>query len=684
MSSRLMMNEKAFSQSEGVSRCRGVKEAKIKALYGLSKLADEEVTIHQAHLEETYNALRTKVKDERAIDGRQQAEAADVEIAGERKRQLVTLVDKVTALKLQLRFQEEQIDKELALGSSIRRKREAFQIRLERLEERHMAERNELMIAQNRVRGTIAHIRDIELNSQKDQQVARRKRKENEILAQQSKMQQQKEFEFLREMQIVRIKHLSQINDMEINFVDEIEGMAASNRQEEFELVAKQTVAEQQAFDDIEKQKRSIDIIQQQERHNTIRIQAARNFKKQEKIATKQQRAGVKMRERTVLAENPIILAELSGDEDAGLSDTEGGSSYGGSRTDGSDDMSVSDVTEELERKGKEVDLDLDGEHHEARVNSQRNKSISGECGSAARSEADKVLESVMEQGKDRLKTLLQHHKKLLTDLRAVHRNNIAQKQREQRRKMSEVRKEHEEEIEGIKTDQAQAMKELIATQQQSDDIRKDSDSSQRLLGLMLPSHVMEEIEAGRTPEPKSYDRVTLFFTDLLGFKELSASSRVSPISILHLLNAVYSRFDAIVARYDCLYKVESVADTYMIAAGLGDEMTEAEFKAATVAAAKCAQAMMDEFEEMDLGEFGIEEGRLEMRAGMHTGAILAGIIGTKMGRYCLFGDTVNTSSRMCTTSTGSHFQVSEETATILRENDEFKVSKRGEVDVKK
>ncbi|KAJ3139108.1 hypothetical protein HK101_003670 [Irineochytrium annulatum] len=691
------MSVKVFSQSESVSRCRNVLESKLKALYGLSKLADEEVTIHQANLEESFSDLRTQLSNQRSVERRQEAEADDLESSALRKGQLTNLVDKLTALKLLLRFQEEEIEKELALKSSIRQKSAAFQIRLTRIDERHNAERNELMMAQNRLQSTVNHIREIELNIMKDQQVVRRKKKENEILAQQTKMQQQKEFEFLREMQIIKIKHLNQINDMEINFTDDMESLSSANRQEEFDLIAKQTVAEQLAFDELDKQKRQMEIMHQVEKQKSSRTQTLRNHKKQEKVLFKQKRHAVRLREQVLLAENPVIQGDLQGTDNHGTSETDDASSHGGSRNDASEDNGslggVSDNEEASEKNGETVvsvmlangsteklrsshDADLD-HGPETKMNSERNKTSMAHTHD---SEEEKTLASMLQIGRDRIRNLNHHHKKILTDLRALHRNLLTQKQREQRRKTSEVRKEHEEEIEAVKIEQTQSMQELLASQLQTDDARKDSDSSARLLDMMLPAHVIEEIEAGRTPEPQSFPRVTVLFADLRGLAELASDVSAGPL--LSLLGAIHSCLDEVLARHDDLYKVENVADAYMVAAGLGDKVTEEEFAAATASAARCAGEMMAAFAQMDLESLGTSDVKVEMRAGLHSGAALAGIVGAKVARYCLFGDAVTTAAQMCTTSFGSRIQVSEETAKVLRTQKNFAITERGEVEI--
>ena len=99
------------------------------------------VTIHSANLDEGRNQLMTQLFEQRAFDKRQESEAEDFRVGREKKIQFTSLVDKLSALKLVLRFQEDNRETETAFKLSIRHKRAAFQVQLARLEKRQIAER---------------------------------------------------------------------------------------------------------------------------------------------------------------------------------------------------------------------------------------------------------------------------------------------------------------------------------------------------------------------------------------------------------------------------------------------------------------------------------------------------------------------------------------------------------------
>ncbi|KAJ3317448.1 Receptor-type guanylate cyclase gcy-13 [Blyttiomyces sp. JEL0837] len=249
-------------------------------------------------------------------------------------------------------------------------------------------------------------------------------------------------------------------------------------------------------------------------------------------------------------------------------------------------------------------------------------------------------------------------------ELRAQHKNIINLKTKEHKRKIADLMKENEEEIEGIKSDQAQIMADLLETHAARQDQRSDTEMSQALLGMMLPAHVLEELEKGQTPQPSQFENVTIFFTDIFKFK--SMVSILPAEQILGILSQIYTKFDNILSKFDRLYKVESVSDTYMVAAGLNmnkgkdDPIKDAE------QALTCSMELVTAVQEMEFDNLPADLA-IEIRVGVHTGSVLGGLIGTKMSRYCLFGDTVNTSSRMCTTSQPSRVHVSKSTYELAK-----------------
>ncbi|KAJ3095588.1 hypothetical protein HDU97_006791 [Phlyctochytrium planicorne] len=671
---------KEFDQSEAISRCRKVKESKLKALFSLSKLADEEVTIHQAHMDEQCHNLERQLVQQSSVEKRQMSECEDLEQAGIRANQLCGLVDKLVAIKETLRFQDEEKEKENAFKASLRQKRAAFQVRLLRLEKRQNSERQELIMAQGRLQNALLQIRNIEISLLKDPQAARRKRKENEISTQQNGMKQQKDFEHLRELQICKVRHMTEINDFEITIAEEMEELLAQNRQEEFELNLKQSQAEKAANGELEKQRLSLAKTQLQEKQKGLKIQAMRSQKRQEKTLAKAQRTAARNREKIVLAENPIITGDGTGDETYGGSEMDGSMESRSQIDDNSSTMDQSEIGSEMDDESVAGEKEKNGEEEAANTlaNSMTDKKGNG----GVLNEEEKEMTALFEAGRERVRTLQQHHKKTQTALRQHHRALISQRQREHRKKLAEILKDHEEEIKVIKAEQVMGMEELIATQKENESVLRDNESSEKLLGMMLPAHVLEDLEAGIVPAPKSFNTVTIFFTDIPQFKALTTS--IDAVDLLNFLNTVYSSFDEVIQDYKQLYTVENVSDTYMVAGGLSGQTsaTEEEIREVTKAAAECAVRLLKKFNEIDFESFGIQE-EVGLRIGIHSGPVLAGIVGTKMGRYCLFGDTVNTASRMCTTNVEQCIQVSPATHEILKSEKNLKFEPRGEVEVK-
>lgn len=166
------------------------------------------------------------------------------------------------------------------------------------------------------------------------------------------------------------------------------------------------------------------------------------------------------------------------------------------------------------------------------------------------------------------------------------------------------------------------------------------------------------------------FDCVSILFSDVVTFTEIC--SRITPMEVVSMLNAMYSIFDTLTER-NSVYKVETIGDAYMVVAGAPE-------KDANHAEKVCDMAldMVDAITDLKDPSTGQH---LRIRVGVHSGAVVAGIVGLKMPRYCLFGDSVNTASRMESTSTAMKVHVSQSTKEFL--GLKYKLSERGEIDVK-
>ncbi|XP_069792507.1 atrial natriuretic peptide receptor 1-like [Narcine bancroftii] len=197
---------------------------------------------------------------------------------------------------------------------------------------------------------------------------------------------------------------------------------------------------------------------------------------------------------------------------------------------------------------------------------------------------------------------------------------------------------------------------------------------AEALLYQILPHSVAEQLKRGETVQAEAFDSVTIYFSDIVGFTALSAES--TPMQVVTLLNDLYTCFDAIIDNFD-VYKVETIGDAYMVVSGL----PERNGKLHAREVARMSLALLEAVKTFKTRHRPDQQ--LRLRIGIHTGPVCAGVVGLKMPRYCLFGDTVNTASRMESNGEALKIHMSSATKTVLEEFSCFLLDLRGDIEMK-
>ncbi|RPA69134.1 adenylate/guanylate cyclase domain-containing protein [Cyclobacteriaceae bacterium YHN15] len=199
--------------------------------------------------------------------------------------------------------------------------------------------------------------------------------------------------------------------------------------------------------------------------------------------------------------------------------------------------------------------------------------------------------------------------------------------------------------------------------------IEKEKDRSEKLLLNILPAETAEELKEYGSVKVLRNESVTVLFTDFKNFT--TTAENISPEQLVRSLDYYFKKFDEICTRNN-LEKIKTIGDSYMCVGGLPKENQT--HPRDVVLAAKEMMAFVKTKSEDDICAF-------EMRVGIHTGPVVAGIVGIKKWQYDIWGDTVNIASRMESNSVPGKINLSETTYKLISE--EFKCEYRGSIDIK-
>ncbi|MBK9247769.1 MAG: tetratricopeptide repeat protein [Ignavibacteria bacterium] len=228
-----------------------------------------------------------------------------------------------------------------------------------------------------------------------------------------------------------------------------------------------------------------------------------------------------------------------------------------------------------------------------------------------------------------------------------------------------------------LQNDEAAKQAQIIDHRRKLEEVERDRQirivrfqEQEKILHNILPAHIAERMVAGEKTIADSFEEVTVFFSDIVGFTALS--QQVSAEKLVGLLNSIFSQFDQL-ARKHGLEKIKTMGDSYMAVAGAPLKQDNHAERAALFALD--VAEMMHEYRTQ-------AGGQIEIRIGLHSGSVVAGIIGENKLAYDLWGDAVNTASRMESHGETGKIHVSENFVKSVG-NSAFRFTERGAMEIK-
>ncbi|MFY0643490.1 MAG: tetratricopeptide repeat protein [Bacteroidia bacterium] len=205
--------------------------------------------------------------------------------------------------------------------------------------------------------------------------------------------------------------------------------------------------------------------------------------------------------------------------------------------------------------------------------------------------------------------------------------------------------------------------------------ITKEKERSEELLLNILPAEIAEELKEKGSADAQEFDLVSIVFTDFKGFTQ--ASEQLSAKQVVETVHACFKAFDEICETHN-LEKIKTIGDAYMAAGGLPIPSPDAVKN--TILAALEMQRFIPAFKRLMIAQ---NQPSFDMRVGIHTGPVVAGIVGVKKFQYDIWGDTVNTAARMESHGEIGKVNITKDTYELLKDDSDFSFEHRGKIKAK-
>jgi class 3 adenylate cyclase len=212
----------------------------------------------------------------------------------------------------------------------------------------------------------------------------------------------------------------------------------------------------------------------------------------------------------------------------------------------------------------------------------------------------------------------------------------------------------------------------LMYVRKSKAELQKEKNISESLLLNILPEEIAQELKEKGKADARDFDMVSILFTDFKGFTEQSA--KLSAADLVHEINHCFEAFDGIMEKYG-IEKIKTIGDSYMAAGGL-PVPTDDSVKNTVLAALEMQAFISARKAQNDHAG----NPAFEMRVGIHTGPVVAGIVGLKKFQYDIWGDTVNTANRIETNGEVGKVNISQATYELLKNDSNFRFESRGKI----
>ncbi|KII74170.1 Atrial natriuretic peptide receptor 1 [Thelohanellus kitauei] len=215
-------------------------------------------------------------------------------------------------------------------------------------------------------------------------------------------------------------------------------------------------------------------------------------------------------------------------------------------------------------------------------------------------------------------------------------------------------------------------------------ELENEKNRKNELLMTMMPEYAIQSLRAGVEVPTLHFENVTVLFSDIVNFD--SICHQLAPFEIVNYLDELYSVFDEVIDYYR-VYKVETIADQYVVVSGIP---TKIDPVASAEEVASLSLHLMRACQKLKFINKSGTKIKTMLRIGVHNGPVVAGVVGISRPRFCLFGDTMNTASRVLTTGKGDNsltivlkINISQFTKALLDVNKMFTISSPMEVEMK-